>query len=258
MKPSLKKLRNAGVVCLSLFVTAACGANDTPHDADGKGAAAEAETGSLSLALTTSVGDHQYRFSSFTVLIWPDYTWLQSNGGSESVLTAQLPTGHHQADLYNWELERDDGTGNFRHVDATLLSSYYVDFEILNGSTTTVTYQFETDGEIVTMGAGTLNVAGHVEERPPVCTVLGDDCGEGLWCPPTGITGAPLACRAAGAVEIGASCASPAECVANSSCIDLGAGPVCAELCAPDSFDQACVSGGQCVAVGADYGVCTP
>ena len=257
MRSTFKKLCNAGFVGLLLGATAACGAN-VPEDAGRSTASPEAESGSLSLALTTSVGSHVYRFSQFQVLLYPEYFWLQSSGSSESVLTTTLQTGQHQAYLYGWALERDDGTGRYAPVNATLVSSSSVTFEILNGSTTTVAFQFETDGEIVTMGSGTLNIAGRVDERPPVCTVLGDDCGEGAWCPPAGLTGAPLACRAAGNVAVGEACEAPADCVANSACVDSGTGPLCSALCAPAAFGAACPSGGQCVAVGIDYGVCSP
>src|SRR6185295_17121852 len=152
----------------------------------------------------------------------------------------------------------DDGSGNFVHVDANLLSSSYVSFEILNGSTTTVAFRFETDGQIITVGSGGLAVTAEIDERAPVCAPLGTTCGEGLWCPPAELTGAPLACRYAGSVEVGAACGGPADCVANGSCIDFGAGPVCAALCSGAEFDSECPSGGVCTPVGREYGVCTP
>jgi len=257
MKPSLKKFCGSGFMGLLLCATAACGAN-TPGDASGPAAPSEAESGSLSLALTTTVGAHLYRFSQFQLLLYPDYVWLQSTESTESVLTTSLPTGQHQASLYSWALERDDGTGQYSPVSATLVSSSLVSFEILNGSTTTVSFQFETDGEIVTMGAGALNVAGRVTESAPVCAVLGDDCGVGSWCPPAGLTGLPLACRAAGSQAVGQACEAPADCAANAACIDSGSGPLCSALCAPADFGSACPSGGQCVGVGLDYGVCSP
>lgn len=257
MKPSFKKLCSVGIAGLLFGSTAACGAN-APDDASGPTASQEAESGTLSLALTTTVGSHTYRFGRFQVLLTPEYVWLQSYGGPESVLTTTLQTGQHQGYLYDWSLERDDGTGNYLPVNASLLSSSSLSFEILNGASTTVSFQFETDGQIVTMGAGSLNVAGRVNERPPVCTVLGDDCGEGAWCPPAGLTGAPLACRAAGGLALGEACAGAADCVANSACIDSRTGPLCTALCGPLDFDSACPSGGTCVGVGLDYGVCRP
>jgi hypothetical protein len=257
MKPSFKKLCGVGLVGLLLGTTAACGAN-APDDTRGSAASEEAESGSLSLALTATVGGHSYRFSRFQVLVSPPYIWLQSYGGPETVLTTSLPTGQHEAYLYDWALERDDGAGNYLPVNATLVSSGSLAFEILNGASTNVSFQFETDGEIVTMGSGTLSIAGRVNERPPVCTVLGDDCGEGAWCPPTGLTGAPLGCRASGALAIGEACEAPADCVGNSTCIDFGSGPACAALCAPLDFGSACPGGGQCTSVGLDYGLCSP
>ncbi len=253
---SFSKCCWAGCVALSLLSGVAC--SESAADDEVGNATHEAETGSLTLALSADVGDHTYQFSRFEVLIYPEYLWLSSYGGPERALTAQLSTGRHQAYLYDWALERDDGSGTFAHVDANLTSSPWVDFEILNGSTTSVAYQFETDGEIVRMGSGSLNVEGEVTERAPVCTVLGTDCGMGAWCPPTGLTGAPLACRSEGAAALGAACSAPADCVANSTCLDAGAGAICTALCGPESFDQDCESGGHCTPVANDYGVCLP
>src|SRR4051812_46998947 len=255
MKPSFKKLCSVGLMGILSAATTACAAN-APDDDSGRAAPREAESGSLSLALTTTVGAHVYRFSQFQLLLYPEYSWLQSNGSTESVLAISLPTGQHQAYLYNWTLERDDGTGQYSPVSATLVSSSSVSFEILNGSTTTVSFQFETDGEIVTMGTGALSVVGRVNERPPVCTVLGDDCDADSWCPPAGLTGAPLSCRAAGSLALGQACESPADCAANSACVDSGSGSLCTALCAAADFGGACPSGGECVEVRADYGIC--
>jgi hypothetical protein len=217
------------------------------------------QAGTLSLPLSVTVGDHVYRFAYFSIYIYPAGVFLSSSGDpDESVLSTELATGRYQAYVQNWSLQRDDGFGNFVPVQAELISSSYVEFEILNGSATTVSFQFETDGQIITIGSGGLAVVAKVAERAPVCIPLGDDCGEGRWCPPSELIGAPLACRDAGLVELGLACGSPAECVANSSCIDFGAGPVCAALCSSAEFDAACPSGGVCAAVGRDYGVCTP
>lgn len=243
---------SAGLLCCSGLVLAGCGAT-----ADG-GERVE-QAGTLSLPLSVSVGEHVYRFSYFQVYLYPVGVALSSTGEpGEQVLTAQLATGQYQASLWNWALERDDGNGNFLPVQADLVSSTWVSFEILNGSTTTVSFQFETDGQIITVGSGGLAVTAQIQERAPVCTPLGSDCGDGLWCPPAELTGARLACRSAGALELGAHCSSPADCVANSSCIDFGAGPVCAALCSSAEFESSCASGGTCAAAGRDYGVCTP
>jgi hypothetical protein len=247
----LRALR-ASMVCWSVVAVVACG---TAADDQQR----EEQSGTLTLPLRMTAGEHVYRFSYFQVYIYPYGTFLSSTDDpAETALTAQLPTGQHQASLWSWALERDDGLGNFVPVSADLVSSSYVGFEILNGSTTTVSFQFETDGEIITMGSGGLTVQAKIAERAPVCVPLGSDCGDGLWCPPSELTGAPLACRYAGAVEVGAACDGPADCVANSSCIDFGAGPVCAALCSNSELGSACPSGGSCEASGREYGVCTP
>jgi hypothetical protein len=243
---------NASLLCWSMTAAVACGSAD--HD-NGR----EEQAGTLALPLRVTVGDHLYRFSYFQVYLYSDGVFLSSTDDpAETVLTAELPTGQHQASLWSWALERDDGLGNFVPVDASLVSSSYVNFEILNGSTTTVSFQFETDGEIITVGSGGLAVAAEIAERAPVCAPLGSDCGDGLWCPPSDLTGAPLACRYAGFVELGAACGSPADCVANSSCVDFGNGPVCAALCSSAELGAACPSGGSCTAAGQQYGVCSP
>jgi hypothetical protein len=78
-----------------------------------------------------------YRFSRFDVLIQPQYLWLSPSGDpDETRLQIELPTGSHTAALYAWTLEQDDGNGEYRPVNAELISSYAVAFEVLNGSTT--------------------------------------------------------------------------------------------------------------------------
>jgi hypothetical protein len=248
----LLRVLSAGLLCCSMTTLAACSASRDDE-------AGVEQAGTLSLPLRVTVGDHIYRFSSFGVYIYQTGMLLSSSAeASESILTTQLPTGQYQAALWYWALERDDGLGNFVPVQAQLVSNSYVGFEILNGSTTTVSFQFETDGQIITVGSGGLAVAAEIDERAPVCAPLGTDCGEGLWCPPAELTGSPLACRYAGSLDVGAPCGSPADCVANSSCIDFGAGPVCAALCSNAEFDEACPGAGSCTAVGRDYGVCAP
>jgi hypothetical protein len=143
-------------------------------------------------------------------------------------------------------------------VDATLVSSSSPSFAIFNQTTTTIVFQFQTDGQIITIGSGQLNVAVSVTETPPVCAPLGSDCAPGSWCAPPELTGERLRCIAEGPVAPGATCASPQDCAANSSCFDLGAGPICVPLCARADFNQACGSGGTCTPKGAEYGLCLP
>jgi hypothetical protein len=246
-----------------LATTLAAAAAVTPGGCGVEGAAPPQpeELGEISLPLTTQANDHTYRLRNvFIAISGPQYTQLFDGGDpNQTALSATLTTGNYQAFLYGgWGLERDDGTGNFLPVMASLASSPAIGFTIFNGATSTVSYQFQTDGVIVTVGSGGLRVTATVSEVGAACTPFGTDCGEGAWCPPTTLTGAARACIPAGATPLGSSCATPTECVANASCFDLGAGPVCAALCPSTQFDGPCDAGGTCQAIGAEYGVCRP
>jgi hypothetical protein len=209
------------------------------------------------MPLTTSAGGHLYRLDAYVQLYGPTYLTIQTSD-YDSVVSVPLQTGDYTAYLYSYSLSRDDGTGNFLPVSATLVSNYAQQFTIYNQATSTISYQFETDGQIVTVGTGQLDVKFGVTETAPACTVLGSDCGDGAWCAPPELTGQPLSCLLAGATPLGQSCASPTECVANASCFDFGTGqgPVCAALCTAAEFGATCDGGGTCTKAGTAYGVC--
>lgn len=218
---------------------------------------APAETGTFSMPLLASVGAHTYRLQGGLYVYGPVFQSLDINSDA-NVIAATLPTGSYTANLYTWSLTRDDGSGNFVPVAATMTSSSVPSFSIFNQTTTTLSFQFETDGQIVTIGAGQLNVAIDVHESALVCAPLGDDCPANSWCAPTELTGAALSCIPVGPVAIGDPCSAPADCAANSSCFDRGAGPVCLPLCSRADFNQPCSGGALCTPQGTDYGVCLP
>ena len=238
-----------------LFTTtpAGCGSEGPAPEPDGP-------VGTVALPLLTQTNGHTYRLRNpFVLISGPTFTQLFDDDPDETALSATLSTGTYTAFLLNgWTLERDDGTGNFAPVVATLASSSSVGFTIFNGTTSTISFAFQTDGVIVTVGSGALRVTATVDEIGASCTPFGADCSAGAWCPPTTLTGAARACIVGGATPIGAACASPIGCVAGASCFDLGSGPVCAALCPPAQFDQACDGGGLCQAINAEYGVCQP
>ena len=203
---------------------------------------------------------HAYRLRDPYISIFgPSIISLQgSNDPNETSLSATLPLGNYTAYLSTWSLERSDSTGAFAPVAATLVSNPGVAFAVLNGTTTTISYEFATDGVIVTVGSGQVRVTVAVDEIGAVCTPFGDECPADTWCPPTELTGAARACVTEGSIATGERCAAPSDCVANTSCIDLGNGPVCTELCPGSSFGEVCRSGGTCQPAGAEYGVCKP
>jgi hypothetical protein len=226
-----------------------CSSDTPPHEE------AIASTGTLSLPLVTTTNGHTYRLTGTLYVSGPVFNVFDL--GSDE-LTTNVPTGEYYVYLISYALQQLDEAGIYQPIQANLLSSYYQQVTIYNQTTTTVTYEFETDGVIVKVGAGNLAVDVKVTERAPVCTILGNDCGEGSWCAPPELTGQPLACVGAGTAAPGEACDSPRDCGANSSCYDFGGGSECAALCGADAFDTACPGGGTCTASGATYGVCIP
>jgi hypothetical protein len=108
------------------------------------------------------------------------------------------------------------------------------------------------------VGAGTLDVRIDVNETAAVCRPFTSDCGEGAWCPSSGLTGEERQCVAAGELSPGEACAGPLDCAADSSCFDFGQGPVCAALCELSEAGVGCSADAECLAVDCEYGICEP
>jgi len=219
-----------------------------------------AARGILTMPLVTTVGAHTYHLQGQLTIYgsnYPYYQYLNLNT-DDPALTTAMATGDYTAYLQYWSLTRDDGNGGLAPVNATLVSASQAPFTIFNRATATLSFEFETDGELVTMGAGNLAIDVQVHESVPVCTPLGTDCPAGNWCAPSELTGAALRCIPEGNVLLGAACRSPLDCAANASCYDLGQGPVCIALCASADFNLPCAAGGTCTAQGIDYGMCVP
>jgi uncharacterized membrane protein YgcG len=239
------------VLAAAPLIVVACSSDASPVEST--------TTGTLNLPLVTSAGGNIYRLDAIIYIYGPTYTQLYtSDDPNETTLSTVLQTGSYTAYLNNYQLLKRNEAGQFVPVSATLVSNYYAYFSIFDRTTTTISFQFETDGVIVQVGAGNLNVEVGVTETPPICNVLGDGCSDGLWCAPPELTGSPLACVTAGSVAAGEACSGPTDCVANASCFDFGGGPYCAELCLKPQFGKACASGGTCVEAGSEYGICVP
>lgn len=237
------------LLLVAVPIANACSSEPTPHE--------QASTGTLSMPLITSVNDHVYRLRASIEIYgdrYSDYIYTSD----ETAITRSLPAGEYVAYLFDYALDLRDENGEWVPVTANLVSNYYQVFSIYDRTTTVISFAFETDGVIVTIGTGQLVVDIDVNEVAPVCTILGADCDEGTWCAPPELTGRPLACVYSGATESGASCSAPTDCVANTSCFDFGSGPVCADLCTPEEFGAACAGSGTCTAAGRAYGVCVP
>lgn len=239
---------------LALSSTCLLSGCSAPEDS----AEASVKTGSLELPLVSSAAGHTYRLvSGYLYLYGPSYSPYVDLTGDEPSVSVSLATGHYTAYLNSPALARDDGTGNFVPVQATLLTNG-VGFDIYDGTKSSIAFEFQTDGALVRVGEGGVDIRVDVTEGAGVCTPFAGDCGEGSWCPPTELTGRPRACVTAGSQAVGEACAGPLDCSADSSCFDFGSGPVCAELCPETRFGEACSEGLTCLAAGSDYGVCTP
>jgi hypothetical protein len=243
--PRLMSLRTTVAIgCLGLL---GCGAGDPDR------------AGTLTMGLTTSAGGALYRLVDVSILLnGPEFQFLGESNPDEDRLSVTLQAGAYSASLQSWRLERQDSAGIFSAVKAELVSSSAQAFTIFDGTVTTLSYAFRTDGVSIKVGAGRLQVLATVEELAPVCTVLGDDCAAGAWCPPAELTGAPLACLPAGSAPVGQPCDGPTSCVANASCYAADAGALCRALCTSAHFGEPCPSEGTCQPAGAGYGVCLP
>lgn len=243
---------------LAGWAASGCGGESPPSPTG-----VRADVGTLSLPLVTETGGHRYRLRNASISIsGPQYLQLTtSDDPAETELSASLPTGSYFAYLYSfWTLERDDGAGQFLPVQAEMLSSPAASFSIFNGATTTLNFRFRSDGVVVEVGSGHLNVNVSVEETAPVCTpfAVPDGCAAGSWCPPSGLTGLPRACVTSGAIALGLPCLGATDCGAGAACVESAGGAVCTALCPASAAGLACATGGSCQAVRADYGVCAP
>jgi hypothetical protein len=119
--------------------------------------------GTLSMLLRTEVNGVTYRLrDALFELSGPDSLTL-SSGDSPSI-EQLLSAGDYSVNLSDgWRLEREFPAG-FQTVAAELVSPNPAAFTVVAGQTTDVTYAFETDGTIVSMGEGSLNLRIQVNE----------------------------------------------------------------------------------------------
>lgn len=152
------------------------------------------KTGTLRMALTGQSNGITYRLRSATFdIAGPNTTTLDSETNPDAtVLTATLATGGYSITLHDgWYLERLDGA-SFVQVQATLLSPSIQPFTIVASQTTTVTYRFSTDGTIVEIGNGTLDVVIDVTTTCAPPALFNNMFFGGPPAVSPGIVGAPL------------------------------------------------------------------
>ncbi|MGK4003806.1 hypothetical protein WMF31_14335 [Sorangium sp. So ce1036] len=228
------------------------------------GTEAAESTGRASLSLVAETNGRVYRLSNALFAIQgPVQTYLSSSESpGATVLTAALPVGDYLGVLEpGWVLERYEG-GAFVPVQATLVSPNPAAFTISDGSTTELAYRFQTDGAIIAIGNGQLDISIEViEAGGGECTPLGAGCGEGAWCVPGELVGGAPICAPGGDIPIGGACSLDAYpgCMSGALCAgspEENAG-VCVELCPAEILGAPCASGGVCSDVGySGFGIC--
>jgi hypothetical protein len=181
---SMKPIGLALVVA-TLVASVACRQDSPPPEPNGQ----------FSMALTGTAAGVTYRLRNArfvtTALSNGAQTTLESESDPDgAVLSAMLAVGAYSVTLENgWALERVDTA---QVVDATLTSPNTRMFQILAGSTTTLSYAFSTSGGPIIIGPGTLNVritvdfndGGAPDGGAAGCTTTPNSCGAGFVCQP--------------------------------------------------------------------------
>ncbi|WP_437933793.1 hypothetical protein [Sorangium sp. So ce341] len=145
------------------------------------------DVGSISLALVgTSATGATYRLSQAWFNLYGPTHRLVHGDGDTAVLTEVLPVGYYDVYLEpGWILERWTGSG-YQQVEAALTSPNPTPVYIYDGAATTVLFQFRSDGDVISVGQGTLDIVIGVDDTPALsedtdvaCSNGSDDDGDG-------------------------------------------------------------------------------
>jgi len=260
----MKSLFFAALVGLA---TSATVAGCTIETGTGSDTAPDSGTVRLELQGSTPNGTvYRLRQAVFTVSTTPPTT-INSDAfpANATTLSQALPPGSYTVSLQpNWVLERVNNMGVLVPVTANLTSPNPAMIGIQAGANTTLTFQFTTNGQVVTTN-GTLNIGIGVTELDggtgQVCTPFSNPptCGAPLWCgPPPGGGGQPV-CQAGGNVPVngmctimGPTCAANLLCAVNATGVGL-----CKQACQP-GVANACPNGGVCTSFSGSmqFGTC--
>jgi hypothetical protein len=237
---------------------AGCASHD---DAAGEN---EGSYGTVVLSLTGQTNGTTYRLRQAVFEVTgPTNTTLNSESDPNgAVLAATLSTGAYLITLQDgWFLERLTGM-TAEPVDATLISSNPQMFGISSAATSSVLVRFETDGTIIDIGTGQLEVAIEVTEtsNPIACDIIGQTgCSMGEACyfggGPDGLT--PI-CAPVGMTPPGGPCMQQNNCTPGAFCGSFdGENISCIAICAVSGMGPTCPAGQACASVGVgDVGGC--
>ena len=129
--------------------------------------AAPTSTGTLTLSLNTQLNGVRFQLQGAHFdLSGPENVALAADVAGEESLHARLSTGDYEILLHDgWQLARQAQPGAaFEPVPSTLISENPTSFRILDGETTTVSYEFRVDDAVVPLGQGNLDVGIRVTD----------------------------------------------------------------------------------------------
>lgn len=168
-----KRRSSLGAPLLVLFT--ACGSNDDDRD-----------FGQVSVRLRAQANGITYRLSgaAFDVTGPESVTLSTDDASNASSLQHTLDAGSYSISLRDgWELQRQSPVDDeFDAVNAELVSPDPVSFNIVNLETTNIVYAFETDGTLVTLAEGNLDVTIQITNTgaSPTVTITTPSDGEVL------------------------------------------------------------------------------
>ncbi|WP_437736805.1 hypothetical protein [Sorangium sp. So ce1335] len=164
----------------ALTIPVGCGA-EAPESAE-----QAPDVGSISLSLVgTSATGETYRLSRAWFELHGPTSRIVHGDGDMTALTEVLPVGRYDVYLQpGWILERWTGSG-YQYLPATLTSANPTPVFINEGATSTVMFLFRADGDVVSVGQGTLDILIGVddtalrEDNDVACSNGRDDDGDG-------------------------------------------------------------------------------
>lgn len=135
-------------------------------------------------------------------------------------ITLQLRPGYYTVELINddWYLERATVTGAWETVDADLVSPKWQQTTVVRDQTTSLTFRFSVEGEIIDFGSGYLSIGISVEKTTPTTAGSGAAGAAGVAGSAeagaggaAGAAGSEAGSGAAGSGEAGAGAAGSGE-----------------------------------------------
>lgn len=259
----MKLLRSLGLVfalTLAAGSVAGCASNAGDHGGNHEG-----DVGTLALSLSGQTNGNTYRLRNATFdIVGPTTTTLDSETDpNANILAATLTTGGYSIALRDgWSLEKVLPMGA-QTVNAQLASPNPTSFMIGSGATASVVFQFSTDGTIVQIGTGRVEVSiGVTETGMAGCDILAQTgCPAGQACYLAGMDGLTPTC--AGVFDVkppGAACMFQNECLTPGFCglPDPNLPPQCVAVCALNGMGPACQAGSVCAdaGIGPNIGAC--